>query len=92
LLDGYNCGYTFDTATIHVRYVTIQVMGKMHPDTWEKRHGIHSVFSDHIITGPVDCFGETGLSASLRWSGRHVTTRLGLTLSVVLQAVLLSST
>ena len=42
LLDGYNRGYTFDTATIHDRYVTIQVMGKSHPDTWGKATLIHT--------------------------------------------------
>ena len=40
LLDGYIRGYTFDTATIHNRYVTIQVMGKMHHDTWGNGVGV----------------------------------------------------
>ena len=36
MLDGYTCGYTFDTGTILIRYGTIQVMGEIHHDTWGK--------------------------------------------------------
>ena len=36
MLDGYIMGYTFDTATILVRYGTLQVTGKIHLDTWGK--------------------------------------------------------
>ena len=39
-LDGYICGYTFDTTSILVRYSTIQVMGKIHPAEWGKWVGI----------------------------------------------------
>ena len=49
--------------SIHIRYVTIQVMGKMHPDTWGKRHGIPSPLA-RCSTG-TDCECRRAYAAGL---------------------------